>query len=596
MKAIMIMFDSLNRRMLSCYGCQDIQTPNFDRLSQRTVTFDQCYIGSMPCMPARRELHTGRYNFFHRGWGPLEPFDDSMPEMLRKNGIYTHLVSDHQHYWEDGGATYHTRYSSWEANRGQEGDPWMGMVAEPEGLPQDPYSKMVRQRMTAMGLPNIKRNDAVNRMFLTQEEDMPQSRTFRGGLDFIARNHEEDNWFLQIETFDPHEPFFASERFKKMYPDPDGYDGPDFDWPDYKKADEPESQRNHCVNRYKALLSMCDYNLGLVLDAMDQYDLWKDTMLIVNTDHGFLLGEHEWWGKCTMPHYNEVAHIPFFLWNPKVGCAGQRRHSLVQTIDIAPTLLNWFGLEPTADMMGRDLTPVLVDDTRIRDYALFGTHGEFVNITDGRYIYMRCPDTSVRRYDYTLMPTKMRVRYPVEALKHQTLEKPFSFTKEVSVLKIPVGQSSTIRLDNFDTMLFDTLKDPGQKLPVEDLELELSMIHALQKLMAENDAPGDAFAAMCFSKEVPYTMEQLLEEKERAAHPVLAGFEEFTFSKDAFRQVKTMIQLLSGANGEQMKQGFKGMLQGMHVKEVTSSHIELFLNKLPLSDEQKKMAFKMILS
>ena len=92
MKAIMVMFDSLNRRMLSTYGCTDCHTPNFDRLAQRAVTFDNCYVGSMPCMPARRELHTGRYNFLHRSWGPLEPFDDSMPEMLKKSGIYTHLV------------------------------------------------------------------------------------------------------------------------------------------------------------------------------------------------------------------------------------------------------------------------------------------------------------------------------------------------------------------------------------------------------------------------------------------------------------------------------------------------------------------------
>ncbi len=77
-------------------------------------------------MPARRELHTGRYNFLHRSWSPLEPFDDSMPEILDRTGIHTHLVSDHGHYWEDGGATYHTRYSTWECVRGQEGDHWKG--------------------------------------------------------------------------------------------------------------------------------------------------------------------------------------------------------------------------------------------------------------------------------------------------------------------------------------------------------------------------------------------------------------------------------------------------------------------------------------
>lgn len=68
MRAIMLMFDTLSKDFLSNYGNDWIQTPNFDRLREKTVTFDNFYGGSMPCMPARRELHTGRYNFMHRMW------------------------------------------------------------------------------------------------------------------------------------------------------------------------------------------------------------------------------------------------------------------------------------------------------------------------------------------------------------------------------------------------------------------------------------------------------------------------------------------------------------------------------------------------
>src|ERR1051325_9714432 len=131
MKCIMVMFDSLCRRLLSAYGCEWTHTPNFARLAQRTVKFDTAYVGSMPCMPARREMHTGRPNFLHRSWGPLEPFDDSMPEILKNAGVYTHLATDHFHYFEDGGATYHNRYSTWEFFRGQEGDQWAGFVNPP---------------------------------------------------------------------------------------------------------------------------------------------------------------------------------------------------------------------------------------------------------------------------------------------------------------------------------------------------------------------------------------------------------------------------------------------------------------------------------
>ncbi|MGX2013320.1 sulfatase/phosphatase domain-containing protein, partial [Enterobacter asburiae] len=111
-----------------------------------------------------------------------------------------------------------------------------------------------------------------------------------------------------------------------------------------------------------------------------------------NTDHGFLLGEHEWWGKNIMPLYNEVANIPCFIWHPQCGGAGESRQSVAQTIDLPATLLDYFGLDQPADMQGRSLLPTLLDDTPVRDYALFGYHGCHINITDGRYVYMRSPE------------------------------------------------------------------------------------------------------------------------------------------------------------------------------------------------------------
>ena len=75
--------------------------------------------------------------------------------------------------------------------------------------------------------------------------------------------------------------------------------------------------------------------------------MWDDTALIVTTDHGFLLGEHDWWAKILMPCYNEVAHIPLFLHHPALrDRAGTRCDTLTQTTDIATTLLDLFGQEP----------------------------------------------------------------------------------------------------------------------------------------------------------------------------------------------------------------------------------------------------------
>jgi len=482
MKAIMVMFDSLNRRMLPPYGCDWVHAPNFNRLAENSVVFDNCYAGSLPCMPARRELHTGRYNFLHRSWGPIEPFDDSMPEILKRNKVHSHLASDHYHYWEDGGCTYHTRYSTWEIARGQEGDPWKGEVKDPE-IPE--HVRSMREGT------NPWRQDWVNRKYMTREEDQPQARTFKQGEDFINRNHNEDNWFLHIETFDPHEPYFSSEKYKDLYKHE--YQGPHFDWPNYYMVTESPEQVEHCRYENAALHSMCDAYLGKIMDLMEEYDLWKDTLLIVNTDHGFLLGEHGWWAKMVQPVYNEIAHTPLFIWDPRNGRRNERRTSLVQTIDLAPTILDYFGIPVPDTMEGMPLKDTIDGDVPVREAGLFGVHGGHVNVTDGRYIYMRGPAGIENEplFDYTLMPTHMSRMFSVNELQDIQLREPFSFTRGCRTMKL--GASPMINPYIYGSLLFDLEQDPGQEHPLKDAETEKRMIQLMVDLMKRNEAPIDQF-------------------------------------------------------------------------------------------------------
>ena len=481
MKAIMVMFDSLNRRMLQPYGCDWVETPNFSRLADEAVTFDTSYVGSMPCMPARREIHTGRYNFLHRSWGPIEPFDDSMPQLLREHGITSHLISDHYHYWEEGGCNYHTRFSSWEIARGQEGDPWkcvLGPVDVPEYHPTARHPAWIRQ-------------DCINRAQAVDEAHSPQGVTFGLGEEFLRANHAEDNWFLQIETFDPHEPYFSAQRFQDLYPH--DYHGPRFDWPDYRRVTESPEMVQHCRYMSAALHSQCDDSLGRVLRLMDELKLWEDTLLIVNTDHGFLLGEHDWWAKCCQPFYNEIAHTPLFIWDPRCGLRGKRRQSLVQTIDLAPTLLDYFGVEAPADMQGRSLADVVSGDTPLRAAGLYGVFGGHVNVTDGRYVYMRAAvnASNTPLNEYTLMPTHMQHTFAVDELQDIQLADPFTFTKGCPTMKIP-GRC-WINPHSFGSLLFDLQADPLQQHPLDAPAIEARMLDHLLRLMSENAAPPEQY-------------------------------------------------------------------------------------------------------
>jgi arylsulfatase A-like enzyme len=485
MKAILVMFDSLNRHMLPPYGCEWVHAPNFERLAERTVAFENCYVGSMPCMPARRELHTGRYNFLHRSWGPIEPFDDSMPEILRKNGVYTHLITDHAHYWEDGGATYHTRYESYELVRGQEADQWKGQVEPPPDTPP-------RVRIQSPDQPErMWVQDWINRSTMPTPEDQPQAKTFQLGLEFIRLNHQAEDWLLQIETFDPHEPFFTHQKFKDLYPH--DYRGPLLDWPSYGPVVESPEEVEHIRLEYAALVSMCDEQLGKVLDLMDELDMWQDTMLIVCTDHGFLLGEHDWWAKNVQPWYNENAHTPLFIYDPRAGQAGERRQSLVQMIDFPATLLDFFGLPLPQDMQGLPLGATVAKDTPVREAALFGVHGGHVNVTDGRYVYMRPPANPDNKplYEYTLMPTHIRSHFTVDEMRTAELAEPFGFTKGVRPLKIEARP--WIKAHPFGTLLFDLEADPRQEHPLHDPQVEARMIGLLIRLMVDNDAPPEQF-------------------------------------------------------------------------------------------------------
>ncbi len=516
MRAIILMFDSLNRHMLSPYAAETmVNAPNFARLAAKSATFDNFYAGSMPCMPARREMHTGRYNFLHRSWGPLEPFDDSMPEMLKQAGIHTHLVSDHPHYWEDGGATYHPRYTTWEFFRGQEGDPWKGVVSDDE--------------RTGNWRSAMKRQDLINRAYMATEAEHSQTRTVDAGMHFIDVNQAADRWMLQIELFDPHEPFFTHAAYKAMYPH--SYDGPDFDWPGYQKVTEAPDQVEHARFEYAALVSMCDKSLGRVLDAMDKYNMWEDTLLLVNTDHGFLLGEHGWWAKSVQPWFNELVHLPMFLWDPRTRGRDTRRGALAQTIDIAPTMLRYFGLEPTADMQGQDLAAVLEEDTEVRDAALFGIHGGHVNVTDGRYVYMRAAaaPSNTPLENYTLMPTHMRSRFTAPELADWEPGQPFTFTKGLRTIRVMT--SSLMNPWMHGTLLFDLETDPEQLRPLTDDGLELRMLQLLARLMHQSDAPRSQFERLGIPFDTEPGMEHLLgrAQAERARNaleplPPLASF------------------------------------------------------------------------
>jgi arylsulfatase A-like enzyme len=498
MKTVFVLFDSLNRAALGAYGGTEVATPNLDRLARRSMTFDRHYVGSLPCMPARREMHAGRLNFTHRSWGPLEPFDNSFAQILKDSGVYTHLITDHLHYFEDGGSGFHTRFNTWDFIRGQEHDPWIATV-EP---PVERYRQEYSDKHYPFDRSDKRFQGMVNREVIREEADFTTPRCFAAACDFLDRNRAAEDWLLMLECFDPHEPFHAPERFRDAFQT--GYEGKILDWPRYAEVDESEEEIAEIRANYAALLAMCDEYLGRLLDYFDEHDMWKDTALILTTDHGFLLSEHGWWGKMRTPYYEEISHIPLMIHDPRVPqAAGQRTVALTQTPDIMPTLLGLHDVEVPAEVRARDLHDVIAGrDVAGRDVAVFGVFGGPLGVTDGQYAYYQYPPDLYAEglREYTLAPAHMDTFFTSKELETAKLSPPFDFTKGAPVLSIAalpdakrVPMNDGLAFGDVGTRLYDVLDDPMQERELDAPDVARRLIRSAVAVLEAHDTPDEVY-------------------------------------------------------------------------------------------------------
>lgn len=512
MKTVFVLFDSLNRLALGAYGGTAIETPNFDRFAQKAVTFDKHYVGSLPCMPARRDMHTGRLNFMHRHWGPLEPFDESFARILSQNSVYTHLISDHLHYFENGGWGYANAFDSWDYVRGQEYDALQVLVRPPIERYKDRYDK---RHYPLQGLPEQgaitrynaekmawkKSRGAITQDSLKQESDFPTVKCFNKAFEFLDNNRDVDDWFLQLECFDPHEPFVAPERFKAAYDT--GYNGKILDWPMYEKNTNSPVEIAAIRGNYAALVAMCDEYFGKLLDYFDAHGLWNTTALVLSTDHGFLLSEHDWWAKNRMPYYEEISHIPLMLWHPdNADQSGSRRSNLTQTTDLMPTFLDLHQCDVPASVTGKSILTNLTGNEPIHDSVVFGMFGGPVGITDGTYCYYLYPQdlSGQNLHLYTLMPAHMIELFDVSELRTSELAKPFDFTKGVPTLRIRLDPKNTQvghdgqSLEDCETVLYNVTSDPRQETPVSDSKAIARLESEIAHHFRIHDAPPELYA------------------------------------------------------------------------------------------------------
>ncbi|MDQ4076763.1 MAG: sulfatase [Chloroflexota bacterium] len=403
LSVVFIQIDSLNRHFLRCYGNDWVETPNLTAFAERAAIFDNHYTGSLPCMPARREIWAGTEEFWWRGWGPLEPWDRPIAHLARQADlpIMTHLVTDHYHFFEWGSHSYFYDFHGYDFIRGHEFDNWR----------TDPIREVPAwaERMLEVrgegGVTYLR-----NVQGFEHEEDFFAPQVMRTTAEWLDRNHEHPQFYLHVDSFDVHEPFHIPEPYRSMYTD---YDYRRYNpWPNYGRVDEGAAAIDHeelewVRAQFAGKLTMVDRWLGHVFDRLDRHNLWERTCVIVTTDHGHYLGEHGWIGKPAAPLYHTLCHIPLLVWYPDGPYNGKRISATTQTVDHYATVLELLGLSaPTsANIHSRSYMSLLRGEKEAhREVAFYGYHNKRIGVTadDGEWTLLRYhgPDLA-EGYQYT---------------------------------------------------------------------------------------------------------------------------------------------------------------------------------------------------
>lgn len=397
MNVFVILADSWRHDHFGCYGNEWIRTPHIDELARDGFVFDAAFSANMPTLPNRIDLFTGRQNLKFRGWQHVEPTDELLAEALWDKGMETAFITDTYHMHKPGMA-YERGFDAVRYIRGQEHDPHI----VDDSIEIDPlaHTKMRDvEKDPSAEFWNEKVKDQMRyyerlRARMKSDEDSMAARVFKEAIRWIEERKGSDNLFLWIDSFDPHEVWDPFPPFDRMY-QPE-YEGKDL-WQPVPGPDDgylTDDELKNLQALYAGMCSQTDKWIGAFLERARALGFYDNTLILFTSDHGEPLGSGVWGHgiirKCMILPYEELAHIPLVARHPDGLGAGQRSKALVQPCDVAPTILDFLGVDGLPRRHGTSLLPVMSGDAEsIRDIAISGAHGRSWALRDDRWTYVK---------------------------------------------------------------------------------------------------------------------------------------------------------------------------------------------------------------
>lgn len=405
------------RNELNCYGQTHVRTPHFDRLAAEGVLFDRAYCQQAVCHPSRASLMTGKLpdtigvTSLYTDLRVAAPEVVTLPLHFRKQGYVAESYGKIFH----NGHGHHGDPGSWSVPPHRFGDGQQYMLEENREMKRLNRARLAEAEKAGKPLGGPKNGPAVERAAhsYSRYSDGAMMENARKGLKRLASGSRP--FFLAVGFSKPHLPFNAPEKFWKMYDRKEiqlpGNPFPPSDVPDYalhtngelrsyqgipRRGAIPDELTLELRHGYYACVSYIDSLLGDLMQDLDELGLRKNTIIVFWSDHGFKLGEHSLWHKHT--NFELDCRVPFMISAPGYR-NGRRTGSLVELLDIFPTLCDLAGLPIPEDLDGTSLLPILEDpENSIRPFARSqyprGSNVMGYSIKTDRFRYVEWTDTS----------------------------------------------------------------------------------------------------------------------------------------------------------------------------------------------------------
>ena len=339
------------KNIMGCYGNPLVQTPNLDRLGKKGVIFDRAYCQYPVCNPSRTSFLTGLRPDTTQildnkvPWRQNVKNHTTLPKLFRDNGYHTIGMGkifhgskghDDQLAWDERLNFSHTKIGKQGESRNMTGGKikWCRWLAA-EGTDDDQPDGQMAAKAVQM---------------LKQRRDKP--------------------FFMALGFHKPHDPFEAPKKYFDMYPldklmppvlphdrSPEKEYIIGTDWARIMREEFTLQDRREFLRSYYACTSFADAQIGRVLDEMDRQNLWKDTAVLFVGDHGYNLGEYDWWNKAVL--FEDSARVPMIAVVDGQARANTRCDQFVELVDLYPTFADLCGLKAPSNLEGLSFLPLL---------------------------------------------------------------------------------------------------------------------------------------------------------------------------------------------------------------------------------------------